>query len=248
MKTPTKSILALALCLGIASTAEAQRPRGGMGGPQVNAAMAKLFGDNNAFSANLEIQASLGPGGESATIPGKIAFDAGKSRFEMSLSNAKGAFPPEAAQQMKAMGMDSIVVIGRPEKNLSYLVYPGLNAYAELPDEESNKLSEVDLKMDTTDLGKETVDGHPCDKKKVVMTEKGGKKHEFTVWNATDLKDFPVKIETSEEGQKATLVFRQVRFGKPAASSFEPPTNMKRYSNVMQMMQEEMMKRMGGGQ
>ena len=64
-----------------------------------------------------------------------------------------------------------------------------------------------DFKVEMTEIGKETVDGHPCVKNKVVVTDKENKKHESTVWNATDLKNFPIKIQTQEQGGNATMLF-----------------------------------------
>jgi len=43
--------------------------------------MGKLFGNNQAFSAALEIQ-TADRSGNTIAMPGKISFDAGKSRFE----------------------------------------------------------------------------------------------------------------------------------------------------------------------
>ena len=34
---------------------------------------------------------------------------------------------------MKSMGMDTMISISRPDLKLMYLVYPGLNSYAEMP-------------------------------------------------------------------------------------------------------------------
>ena len=34
-------------------------------------------------------------------------------------------------------------------------------------------------------MGMKTLDGHPCVKNKVVVTDKEGIKHEWMVWNAT---------------------------------------------------------------
>jgi hypothetical protein len=101
--------------------------------------------------------------------------------------------------------------------------------------------------METTELAKETVDGHACVKNKVVVTDEKGEKHESTTWNATDLKDFPIKIETTEQGTPMTMSFKNVKLAKPQASQFEPPAGFKKYDNFMTMMQEEMSKRMGGG-
>lgn len=96
-------------------------------------------------------------------------------------------------------------------------------------------------------LGKETVEGHDCVKNKVVVTDKEGAKHESTVWNASDLKSFPVKIVTGEAGHPATILFKNITFTKPAASLFEPPSGFTKYDSPQTMMQTEMMKKMGGG-
>jgi hypothetical protein len=182
------------------------------------------------------------------TMPGKIAYDSGNSRFEMNLSDAKGGqMPPGAAEHMKAMGMDKTVTITRGDKKATYLVYPGLSAYVEMPlrDSDASKPDSA-FKMEPTELGKETVDGHPCVKKKVVVTDDQGNKREYTVWNATDLKDFPVRIETSEQGHNMTMAFKNVKTTKPDAALFDAPTDFKKYDNTGTLMQQEMMKKMGG--
>ena len=66
-------------------------------------------------------------------------------------------------------------------------------------------------------------------------------------WNATDLKKFPVKTETAESGTKVTMLFMDVKLSKPEATQFDAPAGLKRYENLMALMQEEIMKRMGGG-
>jgi len=60
-------------------------------------------------------------------------------------------------------------------------------------------------------------------KNKAVVTDDQGNKTESILWNATDLKNFPVKIETTRDGHKSTMLFRDVKLGKPDASQFEPP-------------------------
>ena len=100
--------------------------------------------------------------------------------------------------------------------------------------------------MDVTELGKETVDGHPCVKNKTVVTDKEGNQHESLVWNATDLKKFPVKIEQSQNGMKITMAFRDISFSKPTANLFDPPNDATKFDSMQSMMQQVMMKRMGG--
>ena len=80
-------------------------------------------------------------------------------------------------------------------------------------------------------MGMKTLDGHPCVKNKVVVTDKEGIKHEWMVWNATDLKDFPIKIVTNESNSATTLVFREMKLVAPEASLFEPTAGYFVFSN-----------------
>jgi hypothetical protein len=189
-----------------------------------------------------------GGGAEAMTMPGKIFFDQGKSRFEMDLSQLKGAkMPPEAAAQIKSMGLDKTIMISRPDKKVGYQIYPGMQAYVEspLPEQEGASPSS-DFKVEVTEIGKESVDGHPCIKNKTVVTDKEGVKHESMVWNATDLKKFPIKIEHTEDNTQVTMLFRDVNLSKPAADLFDPPADATKYDNMQAMMQQVMMKRFGG--
>jgi hypothetical protein len=223
--------------------------RGGSSGPQFGGAIGKLFGDNQTFSATLEFQTTdPHESGKLITMPGKFCFDAGKSRFAMNMADIQGShMPPDAAAHMKAMGMDQMVAIGRPDKNVSYLIYPGLESYVENPLPNAASSTNRDFKVETTELGKETVDGHDCVKNKVVVTDNDGVKHESTVWNATDLKKFPVKIETNEQGREVVMQFKNVSLAKPAASEFDVPSGYTKYASLQTMMQTEMMKKMGNG-
>jgi hypothetical protein len=232
------------LCLGLAP-AFAQFG-GAPSGPRFDGPMAKLFGDNSAFTAALESQIKPNAG-DLITMPGKIAFDSGRARLEMNLADAKGLkLPPNAVAQMKSMGVDQMITISLPEKKLFYLIYPGLQSYMENPLPDAMTTNQ-NFKVAATELGKETVDGHPCVEKKVVITDAKGMTNEFTVWNATDLKNFPVKIDHAEQGTEITMLFTDISLAKPAASTFEAPAGYTKYDNMQTMMQTEMMKKMGGG-
>jgi hypothetical protein len=255
MKTRTTAFLALMLCSTLA-TVHAQMggmggaQRGGGQGPQISAAMAKLFGDHSAFSASMESQVKMSTSGDPMSIPGKMAYDAGKFRFEMNLTEMKGSqLPPQAAAQMKAMGMDNMVTISRPDRKMSYIIYPGLTAYAEMPIKDPDAdSSSTDFKIETTELGKETVEGQECVKNKVIVTGPKGDKHESTVWNSVSNKKFPAKIETMEQGMATTMIFKDVKLSRPDSSLFEPPSDYKKYNSIMELTQQEIMKKMGGGQ
>ncbi len=251
MKTKLLSLLVAVSGLGLITAAAQPGGPGGMGGPggpNFGGSMSKLFGDNKQFSATIELQSKDGRAGDT-TIPGKLCFDDGKSRFEMDLTKMKNSMMKDSgAEMMKAMGMDSMVAIARPDKQVSYTIFPGMKAYAETPLSESENAKTAEkYKVETSELGKETMDGHPCVKNKVVVTDDKQKKHESIVWNATDLKKFPVRIETEEGGTKLTMLFKDIKLAQPDAKNFEAPSDLKRYTSREELMQTEMMKRMGGG-
>lgn len=250
MKRPYFAAAILALALPLASLrAQPGLPggAGGMPGPRFDAALAKLFGDNTGFSATVENQ--MKSSGADVSLTGKLAFLDGKSRFEMDITKAKGAGLPEGiGEQMKAMGMEMMISITRPDKKMTYMVYPGLKAYAETPLADPGSETPADkFKIEPTEQGKESVDGHACVKNKVTVTDANNRKKEFMVWNATDLRNFPIKIEQKDGNTEMTSIYKDVKFAKPDAAQFDPPAGFTKYDNVMSMMQQEMMKRLGGG-
>ncbi len=242
-----KSFLTLAIGFFAASIAIAQ-PTGAPTSPNFNAATSKLFGDNQAFSATMELQTTDPEKGDALTMPGKISFDSGKSRFEMDMAEMKSSrISPAQAAQMKQMGMSAIVTIGRPDKKNSYLIYPGLQSYVEMPMQDAEaSASPNDYKIQMTELGKETVDGHPCVKNQVIVTDKQSNTNQFITWNATDLKNFPVRVQVAGESKPTTMSFKNVSFDKPAATQFDPPAGYTKYDSIMAMMRDQMMKQMGG--
>jgi outer membrane lipoprotein-sorting protein len=217
------------------------------GVPQFGNGMEKLFGDNQTFSATLEMQMSSG--GSPITMSGKISFDKGNSRTEMNMADMKGgAIPPDAMTMMKSAGLDRMVTISQSDKKIVYVIYPNAQSYAEMtPSDSTATATNADSKIEITKLGEETVDGLPCVKNKAVVTDEQGEKHDFTVWNATDLKNFPIKIEMNEQGNEIIQSFANISFAKPDASLFNPPTGYTKYDSPQELMQSVMMKNMGGG-
>jgi len=238
MKNHGRFILMGVLCLAVGSA----RAQFGPGtGPSFSGSMAKLFGDNSSFSANVQMQMKSAVSGQPMEMPGKISVSEGKTRFESDMS---GKLPAQAA----AMGLDKTVMIARPDKMLNYMIFPGLQAYFEMPLQTPEAAKpESDFKIELTELGKETIDGHPCIKNKAIVTDSEGNKHEATLWNAKDLNKFPVKIEQDDQGITGTILFKDVKLSKPNADLFEPPAGYTRYANMQAMMQQVMMKRLGGG-
>lgn len=217
-------------------------------GLKYDTATRKLFGDNQNFTADIEVVSADTNGSMSMTS--RMSASESRCRFEFSVADIKGAqMPADAAAQMKAMGMDRTIVISKDNGRRVLMIYPGLSSYVEMSGMQAAGADEAegtidDLKVDIVPIGAETVDGHKCVKNKVVVTDKQGSRHESTVWNAKDMKNYPVMISNTEAGVTITMHFRNVQFAAPSASLFEPPAGYTKYPNMQTMMQQEIMKRM----
>lgn len=245
MRSRNAFVLICAALLAAATTLTAQFG-GGRGGtpPGMNPALAKVFGKNNAFSAKAQMKVMDASGAEVMSGPVSYAFLDGSTYWAMDMSAIKSVqIPPQAAASMKQMGMAEMTTINKAGAKSFLLVYPGLKAYAEIP--LPNALpSDEKSEPKTEKLGEETVNGHKCIKNKMTLTN-GGKTQEILIWNAIDLKDFPVRVEFSDTQAKVQLDYSDIKFDKPDAKLFEAPADFTRYDNMQAMLQGEMMKRMG---
>lgn len=241
-------LVSLALA-GMISTAFAQ----GMFGARTKdpgEQLGKIFGKNTAFTANAQVTMKDPSGKQMQVMEFTYGMLDGKVRTEMDMTKMQGAnVPPEAMGQMKQMGMDRTVHIFLPDKKIAYMLYPSMKAYCEMnTGQMAGQKEGKEPKIEETELGKETIDGHPCMKSKVVVTDEDGHKFESLVWKATDLKDFPIQTQmTTEDHTTITTKFTDINRSKPSASMFEPPSDFKRYANMQELMMSNMQRMMPPG-
>ena len=217
-----------------------------LGTPQtgVNAAMLQMFGDTKAFTAKAEARILDKDQKEVSSLPLTMALRDGKLRAEMDLSEVKyGAIPPEASAMMKQAGMDKMISVVRPDKKATIISYPGLKSYAEVPFSENEAAGE---KAEFTDVGKETIDGHPCAKKKITSRDSKGRPQEAFVWQASDLKNFPVQMQMAQRKNTLIVKFQPPKLEQPDAALFDTPATYTKYNSVQELMQAAMMKMFSG--
>jgi hypothetical protein len=222
-----------------------------MTGAGGSTAILKFFGSNNSFTAACTMKVTDQAGAELMSGEMKYSMLDAKLRVDTDMTKMKSAqMPPAAMASMKQMGMTEIVSIVRQDTKTMYLVYPGLEAYAKMALSAKDAAGfDKNGKLEFTKLGEETVAGHPCVKNQAVFTDDSGAKREATLWNATDLKDFPVQIASTESGNTATMTFKNISTAKPDAKLFEPPADYTAYDDMQQMMMasvQRMMKSKGG--
>ena len=137
--------------------------------------------------------------------------------------------------------------MGNHAKKENFIVLPNAKAYATAPvPPEEAALMEKDPKVDKKELGKETIEGHPTVKYLVTLTTEKGQKTEATIWEATDLKNFPIKIQVTMSGVDQTITYRNIKTEKPDASLFEIPAGFTKHDSFQAMMMSAMMKAMPG--
>ena len=186
--------LLAAITIGLAAPpARAQFEAAGVS--PMDETMSKVFGTNLNFSADMETQIKMMPKQENMAMNGRIFFAGGNSRTEIDMTSMQGRqMTPQAAAQMKAMGMDKMIAISHTDTKAMYMIYPGLQAYAKIEMPDPKKTATNDFKVQTIKLGEETVDGYPCDKNQyTVNNSRTGMRLIMTTWNATDLKNIPIK-------------------------------------------------------
>ena len=218
------AVLAVVLLAHIAVAAQlptAGSPTG------INTAFIKLFGDVSAFSARLDTQVLDQSGKEWLRMPMDFAALDKKIRMDINLEQSTSRdLPANTITSLKQTGMDRMVSIFRPDKKASFVLYPRIKRYLTLPlAKGESEAMEKGLQMEKTTLGKETVDGHACAKNEVVVKNQQGPVLRATTWNAPDLRDFPIQIQTKEQDTTVTMRFKQIQFAKPDPKQFEVPAD-----------------------
>lgn len=225
--------LLVAVCLTVTSRAGAQSPTA-MAGPLNNGGIIKLFGANNSFISKAEIKSIDKSNKELTSMPLVFSMLDGRIRMEVDLNDMKSAERPDPAfLYSRQLGMDKVIAVIRPDKKDDLVIYPKTSAYAEVA---MTKEEEDDIKkkytIKQTSVGKETVNGHPCVKHEVTLTGEKGDKQSLLVWNATDLKDFPVQIHILGGDDVIVMSFQDVKLIKPEARLFERPEGLTRYETA----------------
>ena len=207
----------------------------GAAGPAgMSSALIKLFGKTTAFAAKGEMQVTDNSNHEVSFWPMDFSILDKRIRVEIDLAQTRNrGVPAQMGAMLKQMGMSRVVSIVRPDKGLVYVIYPDQQAMLSMPlPKEDLEGSEKTPKITKTALGKENVDGHSCVKNKVVISDSTGQSTEATTWEASDLRDLPIQIETRESANTSVIRFKQIQFASPAPGLFEPPTGFTLYDSA----------------
>ncbi len=230
------AILALASVIGTRSNAQGL-PGGNIG---FNATVAMLFNDIPAFSANVESALTNKQDNTRMTMPMRMLKRDDQFRLEVDLTKIKGSSSiVQSLAAIQNIGMARMASIVSTKNKEMLVMFPELKFYTKVA------LSEVDVptgdyKVAKKAGGKETIDGQPCVRQQVTLTSTDGKKTEATTWEATALKNFPIRMLFRPEGSSMAMNFGSVELAAPPADSFAAPKDYKAFDNISSLMQEAM--------
>jgi ankyrin repeat protein len=202
-----------------------------------------FLGKHRAFSATLVSAVQSEDGSVMEIGKAKYAYLDGKIRMESAFSEqwmALFAMSAPDTNAIKRAGMDAMVEICVPDKKKMYVIFPNAKTTCEMDlPPEIHPPQPGDLKVEREAAGTEVIDGHRCLKSKITIVEKRPgaegqeEKMEGMLWEAEDLKGFPIKTEVHFGGMfRSTQVFTDVKLAEPNQSLFAPPAGFKRYQSV----------------
>jgi hypothetical protein len=246
MKTWSCFLASCVIVLLAGGAAQAELPSGNP--PGLNAAMLQLFRDIPGFSSKAEVR--LVEKGEKMPTTMVMSFSMldGNVRLDLDMATVHSKqMTADTLASLKQAGLDRLTTIVRPDRKTATLVYPAVQSFVEMP---MTKEEAADMqrrfRIEKSRLGKETIDGHPCEKNKVMLATDSGEKQEATVWYATDLKGFPLKVEMNQPDAMLTMLYTDVKLARPEARQFEAPSGYTRHVNIELLMQSAMAKALTG--
>jgi hypothetical protein len=138
-------------------------------------------------------------------------------------------FPLESRTVMQKAHLDKIVVITQTDTKKAYLLFPGLQAYVEYPLSET-LLDEINLRarqmgIQRTEFAQEMVGTHLCQQVRLIVTETNHPPEIALLRCATDLNQFPIRMDLLTPTDTTKFSFEDVQLKRPDAMLFEVPTN-----------------------
>ena len=216
--------------------------------PFLAAAMSELFSDSRPFSAMAVLQLPGDPPNQG--IPLGFATLEGKMRWYLNLDQARTSrLDPDTTDWLREAKLSQIVLILRPQTN-ALVVLPGLKQWFEFatpkPADIEEKAREKVGFLQKTEAGRETVDGHPCVKYRLDLPKERSTGEAAFVWQATDLKNLPIKFQARMNGETYGLLFRQIKDSPPDAKYFEAPAEYTKISGPAVLLQNALLGRLSG--
>jgi hypothetical protein len=234
MKPPLKFA---ALCFLVASTfcSHAQTPALP---PSFYRTLLAVLSQSPAFYGRAQVQISNGAGKDPTSINCSIAVLSGTMRFELDSFPISPNLP--AAEALNLRQMHTITIL-RPDLNRCYTVYPEFKSYLETAYGSTAVVEAIPLpKVERSPGTKEMVGIQACTKSQWNILENNQSPYNVTVWTATNLNNFPIRIKS--DSPATVLDFTDLHMENPNGNSFVPPASYVKYEGIQQLIQKDVEK------
>lgn len=204
-------------------------------------------------------------------LSGMVAFAAPPENFTATMVSQGMEMPMArmgSKNRVENPGMKGVVTIALGDAKKTIMMNTSTKVYSEQSTQERDQMPtmyDTDVVFEKKKVGNETIDGHPCVKYDSVYYRKSkpDEKNKATIWEAQDLKDFPIQMEVTVpanpkypgSGGKMLMKYKDVKLGAATASMFEVPSGYKKVNSPQEVMgfggagnMEEMMKKIPKGQ
>ena len=167
----------LVILLLLASVGTGFAQLDGPGSPGVTASLIRLFGTNTAFTAQAEVQILGLDQKERVGLPMTFTRLDNKIRVEVDMARMRNREQPDALARMAPLGLDRVISLIRPEQRTTWVAFPKLQSVVKLamPPAEADAFLKK-AKVERTRLAQEKMEGHPCVKQRVVITDDQSRK------------------------------------------------------------------------
>lgn len=222
-----------------ALTATAQFTSMATKAPWLQYFFAKMSPNTPEFSAMGQIDLCDPSGTAQLEMPMNLAATTNAFRWDTDVSQIS-PMPSQVKTMSKQLRIDKMAFLIRKDEQKLYILYPNLLAYVQAPippDALAQFAASSDLiKLQKTQLGQESVGGHPCIKNKVTDTEPNLPQQTGLEWDATDLQGFPIKMELRAPQGLMRFDFQEVTTNDPGAWPFQVPANYTFFKSTADVM------------
>ena len=196
-----------------------------------------------AFNAMLRLNITGNTGlPQNFTLDLPFATQNGQIRFDLDLNKIKPATGADTMAEVTSITGSQVTILASPGLRTAWLIFPGLKALVEL--KAPPPLGTQTGMSATGSDAPETVAGFECRKKELHFTGSQDKTVVLSVWQATKLQKFPVKLQIAHEQVGVLANLPDIRMQNPDPAQFKLPEGYTRYNNMQELVAAVLVQKM----
>jgi hypothetical protein len=217
--------------------------------PFFAAALTPILAESRDFTARAQWIFFANAAEGRVVTPMTLATSRGRMRWELNLEDSpREQFLPGAVATLKRMKMERITLYLQTGRAVQ-VAFPGAESVVALPLPKDQavtaKADDKAAQLAQTAIARETLDGHPCVKFRLTVPVDKKSSEEAFVWRATDLGNFPLRIEIRFGDESHVLRFGTPNFVKLDDRHFAPPGHFTRHPDLESLLQSSLLRGLG---